>query len=155
MPPSNFSVAIPTSSRPTRQSGHRISRSQCSRRAIPSGAPAVVVSERPAELRTSRSCRHLIASVPPGLYGAEHGDRAAAVDAKDAEAHAAGEDDASVRWLSGGYAPVEGVREYFGWLAANEAAGSGKRGFGIWIDGRLGGYTDFDPDNTGGSNTRS
>ncbi len=68
----------------------------------------------------------------------------------EAEAHAAGEDDASVRWLSGGYAPVEGVREYFGWLAANEAAGSGKRGFGIWIDGCLGGYMDFDPDNTDG-----
>jgi hypothetical protein len=47
--------------------------------------------------------------------------------------HAAGEDDASLRWLRGGYTPVEGVREYFGWLAANEAAGTGKRGFGISI----------------------
>lgn len=40
--------------------------------------------------------------------------------AADAEAHCAGEDELIVRWLTGGY--------------------------GVWVDDRLGGYVDFDPD---------
>jgi RimJ/RimL family protein N-acetyltransferase len=66
--------------------------------------------------------------------------------AADAEAHCAGEDELTVRWLTGGYGDVEGTIEYFEWLAGNAAAGVGKRGFGIWKAGRLGGYIDYTPD---------
>ncbi|MFT4136130.1 GNAT family N-acetyltransferase [Microbacterium sp.] len=68
----------------------------------------------------------------------------------DAEAHCAGEDEQTVRWLTGGYGTVEGTRAYFDVLAGNAAAGRGKRGFGLWRDGRLAGYVDFDPDNADG-----
>jgi len=64
----------------------------------------------------------------------------------DAAAHCAGEDEATVRWLTGGYGTVEGTAAYFDWLAGNAAAGQGKRGFGVWLDGRLAGYVDCDPD---------
>ncbi|NUR69225.1 MAG: GNAT family N-acetyltransferase [Hamadaea sp.] len=66
--------------------------------------------------------------------------------AADAEAHCAGEDALTVRWLTGGYGDVDGTIEYFKWLATNAAAGTGKRGFGIWKPGRLCGYVDYDPD---------
>jgi RimJ/RimL family protein N-acetyltransferase len=66
--------------------------------------------------------------------------------AADAEAHCAGEDDLTVRWLTGGYGDVPGTIEYFALLAANADAGIGKRGFGIWTSGRLGGYIDYTPD---------
>lgn len=65
---------------------------------------------------------------------------------EDAEAHCAGEDEETVRWLTGGYGTVEGTREYFDRLAANAAAGRGQRGFGVWRDERLAGYVDFNPD---------
>lgn len=68
----------------------------------------------------------------------------------DAEAHAAGEDDESVKWLSGGYAPIERVRDYLSGLEDNYRRQRGKRGFGIWVNGRLGGYIDFDPDREDG-----
>jgi RimJ/RimL family protein N-acetyltransferase len=64
----------------------------------------------------------------------------------DAAAHCAGEDEQTVRWLTGGYGTAEGTAAYFGWLARNAAAGQGKRGFGVWLDGRLAGYVDCDPD---------
>jgi RimJ/RimL family protein N-acetyltransferase len=51
-----------------------------------------------------------------------------------------------VRWLTGGYGTVEGTATYFEWLAGNAAAGRGKRGFGVLLDGRLAGYVDCDPD---------
>jgi RimJ/RimL family protein N-acetyltransferase len=63
--------------------------------------------------------------------------------AADAEAHCAGEDELTVRWLTGGYGDVEGTAEFFEGLAANAAAGVGKRGFGVWMDGRLCGYVDY------------
>lgn len=66
--------------------------------------------------------------------------------ADDAEAHCAGEDEQTVRWLTGGYGDVEGTIEYFGWLARNAEAEVGKRGFGVRMSGRLCGYIDFDPD---------
>ncbi len=66
--------------------------------------------------------------------------------ATDAEAHCAGEDELTVRWLTGGHGTVEETIEHFDRLAANAAAGVGKRGYGVWVDGRLGGYVDFDPD---------
>jgi len=68
----------------------------------------------------------------------------------DAAAHCAGEDDQTVRWLTGGYGTVEGTADYFDWLAGNAAAGQGKRGFGVWLDGRLAGYVDCDPTNGDG-----
>jgi len=63
----------------------------------------------------------------------------------DAAAHCAGEDDQTVRWLPGGYGTVEGTSAYFDWLAQHAAARHGKRGFGVWLDGRLAGYVDCDP----------
>lgn len=64
----------------------------------------------------------------------------------DAEAHCAGEDEQTVHWLTGGYGTVEGTTVYFDWLAGNAAAARGKRGFGVWLDRRLAGYVDCDPD---------
>jgi RimJ/RimL family protein N-acetyltransferase len=64
----------------------------------------------------------------------------------DAAAHCAGEDEETVRWLTGGHSTVEGTAAYFDWLAGNAAAGQGKRGFGVWLDGCLAGYVDCDPD---------
>ncbi|MEZ5087111.1 MAG: GNAT family N-acetyltransferase [Tessaracoccus sp.] len=64
---------------------------------------------------------------------------------EDAEAHCTGEDEETVRWLTGDYGTVEGTRAYFDVLAENAAAGRGKRGFGVWRDVRLAGYVDFDP----------
>ncbi|MDX2968050.1 GNAT family N-acetyltransferase [Kribbella solani] len=74
--------------------------------------------------------------------------------AADAEAHCAGEDEHTVRWLTGGYGDVEGTIEFFNWLAGNAATGAGKRGFGIWksegragaVPARLCGYIDYTPD---------
>jgi RimJ/RimL family protein N-acetyltransferase len=63
--------------------------------------------------------------------------------AADAEAHCAGEDEQTVRWLTGGYGDVEGTIEFFEGLAANAEAGVGKRGLGIWKSGRLCGYIDY------------
>lgn len=68
----------------------------------------------------------------------------------DAAAHCAGEDDLTVRWLTGGYGTVEGAASHFEALARNAADRRGKRGFGVWLDGRLAGYVDCDPYNTDG-----
>ena len=68
----------------------------------------------------------------------------------DAEAHCAGEDDLTVRWLTGGYGDVEGTIEYFERFARAAEAGTGKRAFGVWLNGRLCGYIDYDPDNQDG-----
>lgn len=70
--------------------------------------------------------------------------------AEHVEAHCAGEDEATVRWLTGGYGTIEGTRQYFDWLAENAAAGQGKRGFGVWVDSRLAGSVEFDPDTSDG-----
>lgn len=64
----------------------------------------------------------------------------------DVAAHNAGEDDLTVRWLTGAPGTVETTLAHFRRLAANAAAGAGKRGFGVWLDGRLAGYIDADPD---------
>ena len=69
---------------------------------------------------------------------------------EDAEAHCAGEDELTVHWYTGGYGTVAGTRAYFDTLAENAAAGRGKRGFGVWLDGHLAGYVDCDPDNDDG-----
>lgn len=64
----------------------------------------------------------------------------------DAEAQCAGEDELTVRWLTGGYGEVEGTREYIEGLVHNAEAGEGRRAFGIWMSGRMCGYIDFNPD---------
>lgn len=64
------------------------------------------------------------------------------------EAHNAGEDDEVIRWLSGRASTIESTRRHIAMLAANAQAGRGKRGWGIWWEGRLAGYVDADPDST-------
>ena len=63
----------------------------------------------------------------------------------DVAAHNAGEDEATVHWLTGGHGTVETTAAHFEMLAANLDMGEGKRGFGVWLDGRLAGYVDCDP----------
>jgi RimJ/RimL family protein N-acetyltransferase len=65
---------------------------------------------------------------------------------QDVEAHNAGEDEHTVRWLIGGYSTVELTTVHFDRLADNVRSGTGKRGFGVCLDGRLAGYVDCDPD---------
>jgi len=74
--------------------------------------------------------------------------RALTVD--DVEAHNAGEDEHTVRWLTGAPGTAETTAAHFGRLADNARAGRGKRGFGVCLDGRLAGYVDCDPDVTDG-----
>lgn len=64
----------------------------------------------------------------------------------DVAEHNAGEDEETVRWLSGEPGTVESTRKHFETLASNERRRAGKRGFGVWADGRLAGYVDCDPD---------
>ncbi|MFY9913438.1 MAG: GNAT family N-acetyltransferase [Nocardioidaceae bacterium] len=68
----------------------------------------------------------------------------------DAAAHCAGEDELIVRWLTGGYGDVEGTIEYFEWLYSEIEAGARKRPFGVWLDGQLCGYIDYNPDTDDG-----
>lgn len=68
----------------------------------------------------------------------------------DADAHCAGEDQQTIRWHTGGRGTVEGTKAHFDRLADNARAGTGKRGFGVWVDERLAGYVDTDPDNADG-----
>lgn len=65
---------------------------------------------------------------------------------EDVKAHNAGEDDEVIRWLSEVPSTGDSTRRHFAMLAENASRGEGKRGFGIWFDGRLAGYIDFDPD---------
>ncbi|MDG4829621.1 GNAT family N-acetyltransferase [Solwaraspora sp. WMMD1047] len=65
---------------------------------------------------------------------------------EDVEAHNAGEDEHTVRWLTGGYGTVGSTTAHFHRLAENARAGFGKRGFGVCLDGRLAGYVDCDPE---------
>jgi RimJ/RimL family protein N-acetyltransferase len=64
----------------------------------------------------------------------------------DIEAHNAGEDGETVRWLSGRAGTVHSTRRHFAMLADNASRGAGKRGFAIWLDDKLAGYIDFDPE---------
>lgn len=65
---------------------------------------------------------------------------------EDIQAHNAGEDDETVRWLSGRSGTVDSTRGHFAMLADNASRGVGKRGFAIWLDDQLAGYIDFDPE---------
>ena len=64
----------------------------------------------------------------------------------DVAAHNAGEDDRTVRWLTGSYGTIESTTRAFEQLADKARNESGKRGFGVCLDGRLAGYVDGDPD---------
>lgn len=68
----------------------------------------------------------------------------------DIAEHNAAEDAEIVRRLTGEKGTVESTRRHFAALATNAERGAGKRGFGVIVDGRLGGYVDCDPDNTDG-----
>lgn len=64
------------------------------------------------------------------------------------ETHNAGEDEAVIRWLTGGAATRESTRRHFAALAENAAREEGKRGLGLRLDNHLASYVDFDPDAT-------
>lgn len=64
--------------------------------------------------------------------------------------HIAGEDEQSVRWFTGGRGTVDTAIRHFDELAENARVGTGKQGFGVWLDDRLAGYVDADPDNDDG-----
>ncbi|MET8149630.1 GNAT family N-acetyltransferase [Actinoplanes sp. NPDC049668] len=64
----------------------------------------------------------------------------------DVDAHNAGEDDQTVRWLNGGPGTVESTTRWFAQLADNARAGRGTRGFGVCLGDRLAGYVDCNPD---------
>lgn len=63
----------------------------------------------------------------------------------DVDAHNAGEDHETVKWLTGEFSTTESTRRHIETLARNAASGMGKRAFGIWVDDHLAGYVDFDP----------
>ncbi len=67
-----------------------------------------------------------------------------------AEAHCDGEDEATIKWSTGGYGTASSTLAHFQRLALNEAAARGKRGFGVWLGDRLAGYVDCDPENSDG-----
>ncbi|MBB4753939.1 GNAT family N-acetyltransferase [Actinoplanes lobatus] len=69
---------------------------------------------------------------------------------EDIEAHNAGEDEHTVRWLNGAPGTAETTAAHFDSLADNARAERGKRGFGVCLDDRLAGYVDCDPDVTDG-----
>ena len=66
--------------------------------------------------------------------------------AADVDAHNAGEDDQTVRWLIGVHSTIESTAGWFDQLAHNARSGSGARGFGVCLDGRLAGYAEGNPD---------
>ncbi|MDQ6657934.1 MAG: GNAT family N-acetyltransferase [Actinomycetota bacterium] len=68
----------------------------------------------------------------------------------DVDAHCAGEDEQTIRWHTGGRGTVETTKAHFDWLAENARVGTGKRGFGVWVDDRLAGYVDANPDDDDG-----
>lgn len=71
----------------------------------------------------------------------------------DIQAHNAGEDEETVRWLTGGYGTAETTAAHVEMLARNLVRGEGQRGFGVWLDGALAGYVDCNPEVTDGLGT--
>lgn len=65
--------------------------------------------------------------------------------AADVDAHNAGEDHETVKWLTGEFSTTESTRRHIEMLARNAEHGEGKRAFGVWVDEHLAGYVDFDP----------
>lgn len=68
----------------------------------------------------------------------------------DAQPHNAGEDEETVRWLTGAPSTIDATVAHFEMLAANQERGEGQRGFGVWVDGVLAGYVDCNPAVTDG-----
>lgn len=64
----------------------------------------------------------------------------------DAQALVDAEDEATVRWFSGGRSTLEGTQDYIERLARDAEAGASKRAFGIWLDGACVGTIDFNTD---------
>ena len=69
-----------------------------------------------------------------------------ALTLQDVGAYNAGEDDLTVRWLSGGYGTVESTTGWFEHLADNAVSGRGPQGFGVFLDGRQAGYVEYNVD---------
>lgn len=67
----------------------------------------------------------------------------------DVAPHNGGEDEDIVRWLSGAPSTTESTRRHFAMLENNARRGTGKRGFGVVLEGELAGYIDFDADAEG------
>lgn len=70
--------------------------------------------------------------------------------AGDVHAHNAGEDDVTFRWLTGRAGTPESTARYFALLRSHLQLGEGIRGFGVWLEGKLAGYVDCNPDVTDG-----
>ncbi|MGX6606558.1 GNAT family N-acetyltransferase [Micromonosporaceae bacterium Da 78-11] len=68
-----------------------------------------------------------------------------ALTADDVQAHNAGEDEHTIRWLNGARSTAGTTAAHFTRLADNARAARGKRGFGVCLDDRLAGYVDCDP----------
>ena len=64
----------------------------------------------------------------------------------DVDAHIAGEDAETVRWLNGRPSTVASTAAAFARLSDNARLGRGARGFGVCLDGRLAGYVEGNPD---------
>lgn len=65
---------------------------------------------------------------------------------QDVEAHNAGEDELTVRWLTGAPSTAESTAAHVAMLRENIERGQGHRGFGVWLDDALAGYVDCNPD---------
>lgn len=72
--------------------------------------------------------------------------RLGVLDESHVAEHNAGEDAEAIRWLSEIASSEGSTRRHFAMLAENASQGCGKRGFSVWLDDRLAGYIDFDPD---------
>nr|WP_269801577.1 GNAT family N-acetyltransferase [Desertihabitans aurantiacus] len=64
----------------------------------------------------------------------------------DVAPHNAGEDEETIRWLSGAPSTTESTQRAFAALEENARRGVGKRGFAVLLEDELAGYIDFDPD---------
>jgi RimJ/RimL family protein N-acetyltransferase len=64
----------------------------------------------------------------------------------DVAAHLAGEDDQTVRWLSGARSTADSAAAWIDRLADDARTGRGAQGFGVCLDGRLAGYVDGNPE---------
>lgn len=69
---------------------------------------------------------------------------------EDVAAHNAGEDERTIRWLTGSPSTDASTSAHFSMLRTNLARDQGPRGFGVWLDGALAGYVDCDPEVTDG-----
>lgn len=64
----------------------------------------------------------------------------------DVTQYNAGEDEETIRWLSGARSTTDSTQRHFAVLEENARRGVGKRGFGVLLEDELAGYIDFNPD---------